>query len=85
MAQEFYKRGDNGSYEYTEAGAHLRSDFEAAVRHFLWDRFGDERDAYPTSHPLRTCINYDVLDVRSIMEGALAMVMMNEGIRRRLS
>ena len=78
MADAFYKRSDDGSYEWTEAGYDLSRAFKATVDRFLDRRFGPDQFG-PTGDE-----DYDVLDARSIMEGALSEAMSMVAINRRL-
>ena len=78
MAFAFYERSDDGSYEWTDTGYDLSRDFKATVERFLNRRFGPDQFG-PSGEE-----DYDVLDARSIMEGALSEVMSRVSIRRRL-
>ena len=78
MADAFYKRSDDGSYEWTEAGYDLSRAFKATVDRFLDRRFGPDQFG-PTGDE-----DYDDLDARSIMEGALSEAMSMVAIKRRL-
>jgi len=71
MADKFFDRGDNGSYEWTSDGLRLCHSFKSAVERFLNDRFDGE--------------DYDILDAKVILMNALDDVLMHEGIRRRLT
>ena len=73
MADAFYIRADNGSYEWSEAGHALSMAFENTVKRFLKDRFGPLGEE-----------DYDILDARTVMESALVNVMLSEAINRRL-
>jgi len=78
MADAFYKRSDDGSYEWTDAGYDLSRAFKAAVERFLDRKFGPDQFG-PSGDE-----DYDVLDARSIMEGALSEAMSMIAIKRRL-
>jgi len=78
MADAFYERSDDGSYEWTDAGYDLSRKFQATVERFLAREFGPDEFG-PSGQE-----DYDVLDARSVMEGTLASVMANVSIRRRL-
>ena len=78
MADAFYERSDDGSYAWTDEGYDLSRKFKATVESFLAREFG------PDEFGPSGLEDYDVLDARSIMEGALASVMANVSIRRRL-
>ena len=79
MPDAFIERSPDGSYEWTDEGYDLARKFQATLESFLAREFGPDEFG-PSGRE-----DYDVLDVRFILESTVASTMAHIGIRRRLT